>query len=153
MWSRENSVGRDRSLPQILTLGYATIMAAELDGILGPDGILVDIRIYPGSRKPGFDGVALADRLGERYTHVRAFGNTRHKRQGVALLDPEAGLESLGGILACGPERVVLMCGCKYALRCHRSVVAALVEERLGLAVTHLGPLAPEASGQQSLFE
>jgi len=52
----------------------------------------IDIRYSPRSRKAGFSRSGLERTFGERYHHVREFGNAAYESGGLQLADPEAGL-------------------------------------------------------------
>jgi hypothetical protein len=102
------------------------------------NAVLVDVRLNPISRKPGFNKYRLARTLGEsRYVHVQAFGNVNHRAGGaVRLKDPQEGLDSVLPLLA--GRNIMLICGCKDAATCHRSDVARLIAETTGAPVVPL---------------
>ena len=123
----------------IYTIGYASWtleQVAEL--VTAHDAVLVDVRLNPVSRKPGFNKYRLARALGEgRYMTVQAFGNVNHRTGGaVALKDPQEGLDAVLPLLA--ERNVILLCGCKEAATCHRSDVARLIAEVSGAPVVNL---------------
>lgn len=126
---------------KLLTFGYTgtqvAALAAALDSV--PGALLVDVRLSPYSRATEWCAPALRLRFGARYMHLRQFGNLNYKQPGpVELADAAGGvralLASIRPLLTDGePPTVVLMCACRDALDCHRSTVAAILQERLRL--------------------
>ena len=126
---------------RLYTLGYAGWTAQQVeDQLLDLGGVLVDIRLSPRSRKPGFSGSALRQRFGPRYTHIPALGNENYNRSGAPILlrSEEEGMDRLAPMLQCWP--VIVMCGCRDLATCHRLTVADLARERLGVEIWHLTP-------------
>ena len=100
------------------------------------DALLVDIRLKPFSRKPGFTKSALRRRLGDRYQHIQALGNVNYNTGGpIQLLDKKTGYLSLTMHLKRQP--CIIMCACSDLLRCHRAMIARDAEKR-GITVVHL---------------
>nr|MDT0658488.1 DUF488 domain-containing protein [Micromonospora sp. DSM 115978] len=119
----------------------------DIDGFLASllaDDVtrLVDVRLTPISRKPGFSKTALGRALlgaGVAYEHRPQLGNPRHNRPGFAgtpeelararenyaalLRDPEAARCLADLARAAANERVALLCFEADQDRCHRSVV------------------------------
>jgi uncharacterized protein (DUF488 family) len=127
--------------PRIYTLGYAGWTLEEVAAVVAETGaLLVDVRLKPWSRKPGFSTGALRKRLGDAYLSVPAFGNLNYRGGPVRLRDPAAGLAVLRPLLQERPA--VLMCGCAAPEACHRRDVAVLLQEALGATVVHLAPPA-----------
>lgn len=137
--------------PRIYTIGYAGWAPATLrDHVLALGATLVDVRIAPTSKSPQWRKEALAALMGAAYRHLPALGNRNAFTGGpVALNDPERALQpgtegtarsAIATLLERGP--VALLCGCADPQRCHRSVAAAFLAERLGAEVEHI--LAPE---------
>ncbi len=80
------------------------------------DAVVIDGRYSPMSRVPYWTQSALQGVLGQRYRHVKAFGNVTYKTPGViTIADPEAGLRALDDI-----DRVIVLCACKDGATCHR---------------------------------
>lgn len=122
----------------IYTLGYAgwTLPAlCELVERLG--GLVVDVRMSPRSRHPHFTGKALREALGDRYVHVRAFGNELYKTSRIRLVDFEAGAEALERMAR---RPVILLCACGDVTICHRRLVAERLARRWQTEVIHLTP-------------
>lgn len=127
---------------RIYTIGYAGWAPAALrDHVLALGATLVDVRIAPTSKSPQWRKEALAALMGAAYRHLPALGNRNAFTGGsVALNDPERALQPIAALLEQGP--VALLCGCADPQRCHRSVAAEFLAERLGAEVEHI--LAPE---------
>jgi uncharacterized protein (DUF488 family) len=127
---------------RIYTIGYAGWAPAALrDHVLALGATLVDVRIAPTSKSPQWRKEALAALMGAAYRHLPALGNRNAFTGGpVALNDPERALQPIAALLERGP--VGLRCGCADPQRCHRSVAAEFLAERLRAEVEHI--LAPE---------
>jgi hypothetical protein len=110
--------------------------------------LLLDIRYSPHSRRPEWDRAALRNLFGQvRYRHEPALGNRNYNNgKEIALAAPEHAVDRLRVALKYTP--VVLLCACREATACHRSVAAAFLAERLGAEVVHLdAPVAAPAPG------
>lgn len=105
------------------------------DFVEGIDALLVDIRFAPRSRNPDYDGVALSRKLGQRYLHLRAWGNRNYKGGPVELVDFEGGLRKVEGL---PHETCILLCACSDAAKCHRTLVGSMLSEH-GYGVHELG--------------
>ena len=124
---------------KLIPFGYAAPGAEQRLGELmtDPKAILVDIRWSPYSRFPQWRKDVLMRQFGDyrldggRYRHMSALGNMNHAIGGqVRLANPAHGVDVLKQLLEEG-HTVILMCACRYAITCHRSVVAKLVQEQL----------------------
>ncbi len=106
----------------IYTIGYSGRSLRSIVEIAEAlDATLVDIRFSPASRNPDFSGKRLREALGERYVHLKAFGNENYRNDGpIKLVDPDAGVEALKAI----GGAVLLMCVCAQYHTCHRRAVA-----------------------------
>lgn len=110
---------------------------------------VVDVRLTPLSRKPGFSKVGLAQALtshGISYEHARALGNPKDNRQGFAgrkeqlevarwryirRLDATNAWILLDDLAArAQAERVALLCFEAETERCHRHVLLEEVRSR-----------------------
>ena len=122
------------------TIGYSGRTIEDLQRILAKeDGAILDIRISPRSRKPGFNEKRLEAMFGDRYLWLPEFGNDSEDEE-IRLSDPNFGLTIIEAIykdsVADGWNgSVFLMCLCKDATTCHRSEVARLMREH-GYEVT-----------------
>jgi uncharacterized protein (DUF488 family) len=134
----------------IYTIGYAGWAPVALrEHVLALGATLVDVRIAPTSKSPQWRKEALATLMSTAYLHLPALGNRNAFIGGpVALNDPERALQPIAALLERGP--VALLCGCADPQRCHRSVAAAFLAERLGAEVEHIfAPERPARSDDQ----
>ncbi len=100
--------------------------------------LVYDIRFAPYSRDERWTRSNLQRRLPGRYFHATGFGNKRYRDSGqVELSDPEPWLSRLQSHEQNG-ESIVLLCGCRDAARCHRTVVAALIKQRFGMSAIEI---------------
>ncbi|WP_236724530.1 DUF488 domain-containing protein [Mycobacterium avium] len=117
--------------------------------------ILVDVRLMPLSRKPGFSKKKLAHALtavGITYIHHRALGNPKDNRAGFRAGDPAsieryckvlngdaatAALDHVAELLDDGV--VALLCFERDHTECHRTILARrLLEVRPNASVIHM---------------
>ncbi|GBE67803.1 hypothetical protein MFM001_42650 [Mycobacterium sp. MFM001] len=117
--------------------------------------ILVDVRLTPLSRKPGFSKTKLAHALaaaGISYIHHRALGNPKDNRAGFRAGNPaaiqryckvlngdaaSAALEHVAELLDDGV--VALLCFERDHTECHRAILARrLLEVRPDACVIHM---------------
>jgi uncharacterized protein (DUF488 family) len=141
----------------LLTIGYEGRTAGELVAVLADAGVdvLVDVRLTPLSRKPGFSKRQLADALaaaGVEYLHLPALGNPRDNREAFRRGDPcsrarfRASLRTPRARAALGElrsrvreKRVALLCFEREPDCCHRQLVSDdLLRHDPGLGVWHL---------------
>ncbi len=123
---------------KIYTIGYSGISQADLVKAIQTQNLkLVDIRFRAGSRIREWNKSKLIEALGERYEHLREFGNANYRSNTaeVKLLDAEAGIERATALLEA--QSIVLMCACKDVETCHRKVAADLLAEATGSEVVH----------------
>jgi uncharacterized protein (DUF488 family) len=137
----------------VIGVGY---QGREIDGFvrdLVAQGVsrLVDVRLTPISRKPGFSKSALRGALaavGIVYEHRRELGNPKDNRPALAsdtaveaakaryaaLLDSDTAQASLEEVarVAAG-ERVAVLCFEADQNRCHRDVVLREITTRLAV--------------------
>jgi uncharacterized protein (DUF488 family) len=125
----------------LYTLGYHEAGAVALvETLVALDVTLVDIGLYALSERGCWQGWWLAERFGRSYWHVPDLGNLGSHQPGepMRLANPERGLPLLLARLADG-EALALLCGCPRLERCHRKLVADLIQERLPrVQVIHL---------------
>ena len=135
----------------IYTLGYSGWTVDDVAALLERlDAVAVDVRMSPRSRNPAYSGKRLSERLGDRYRHVRGFGNTNYRGGEIVLHDWAGGLQETLAILSAG-RSVVLMCACADVEVCHRKVVAKRLAGLEGADVIHLTPADAKPS-QPTLF-
>ncbi len=151
---------RNRLKPQrfgVISVGYGGRRIGDFVSLLLDHGVrvLVDVRLSPRSRVPGFAGQSLARRLGEAgiaYRHEPELGNPEDNREAMRSGDPTGtarfrtllahrGSNALSGLLADamkGP--VAILCAERDELRCHRKVVIEAVRQLdPALPVTAIG--------------
>jgi uncharacterized protein (DUF488 family) len=112
-----------------------------LTAVLRLNAVVLDIRLSPHSRIPSWSKGHLAAFLGvdedgiPRYRHLPAFGNVNYRTGGpIVLADPDAGID----IVRNESRTPILMCGCANFDRCHRRVVARLLQEHLDVVAEEL---------------
>jgi len=135
-------------LTALYTIGYEKRSIDDLLWVLRARGIdcVVDVRLKPWSRRPGFSKTKLAASLadgGIDYVHAGGLGNPPNIRELYLAGKPEEGhrafrrhlsngaspaLDEL--IASIGDKRIALLCLERDAQVCHRSVVAHMVAER-----------------------
>lgn len=132
----------------ISSVGYEGRSVGDLVGALTSAGVavLVDVRLNPWSRKPGFSKKALAlslEAAGISYVHEPSLGNPRSNRAAFqvgdgaegrrrlrALLEGGDGRAAIARLVALARERHVgVLCLERDASRCHRQMVTDLVLE------------------------
>ena len=70
----------------LYTLGYACWTPGEIDEVLRDrEAVLVDVRRYASSKKPGFAKGELRKRFGKCYHHLPGFGNANYRGGPVRL--------------------------------------------------------------------
>ena len=142
----------------ICTIGYEgadvdafvyTLAAASVD-------FVVDIREIAASRRPGFSKTALRNHLslaGIEYAHLRNLGDPKEGREAMRrgerakflrifqdrLNSPDAQLQLAEAMKLASEHSIALLCYERDPKDCHRSIVAAAMEEQGPFAVRHLG--------------
>jgi uncharacterized protein (DUF488 family) len=152
---------------RIYSVGYEGTTAEELADRLARHGVslLVDVRLQPWSRRPGFSkqplSVALA-MAGIEYVHEPQFGNPHENRDAYRRGDPAAmqvmqkRLEERKGQLALDKlirearyRDVAVLCVERESSRCHRRVITDMAKDRvIGLEVVDLDLLDAEPGDQ-----
>jgi uncharacterized protein (DUF488 family) len=142
--------GRGRST-KVFTVGYEGRDLKELVTLLNNHRIqtLVDVRLTPISRRPGFSKTALSialARAGITYFHERRLGNPRDNRPAYRAGEKTAQHRYLRHLARDGAEAVswladvaaasatALLCVEKEASTCHRTAIA----DHLGMRVVTL---------------
>jgi len=106
---------------------------------------LIDVRLTPTSRKPGFSKKSLSAVLGQAgisYVHERDLGNPPENRDSFRTGDGIEGRRRMRRMIQdqAGPalhrvadlarrERIAVLCVERDRLRCHRDVVTEMVQE------------------------
>lgn len=120
----------------LYTLGYAHPDATDhLSNLMNQEHIvLLDIRYSPYSRwYPTWTRYALASTYGERYRWEQRLGNLnyRERESGIKLAEGHReAIQEAASLLSQGTS-LVLLCACKDARTCHRSLVAKLIQDAL----------------------
>jgi uncharacterized protein (DUF488 family) len=120
------------------------------------NGLLVDIRYAPGSKRPGFNAEDFRREMGRDYVWMRYLGNKNFRGGDIELVDFEKGVKMIDTLLEDG-RPVVLMCACGRPDHCHRKVVGQLLQN-IGFDVAELAyepdPPKPQAPAwsQDPLF-
>lgn len=144
-------------MSRLLTIGYeGTTQALVLDTLRAAGAThLLDVRALPQSRKPGFSKRLLAASLAEAgigYTHLRGLGTPKAGRDAVRHGDVagmhriyagqletlEAQADLAQAVSIASHARACLLCFERDHTHCHRDIVAGLICEATGMAVTHL---------------
>lgn len=125
-------------IPQIYSIGYSGIPPADILAYAkSVNALVVDTRISPRSRNPVYTRKRLTELMGERYQHIRNFGNQNFKGGEIMIQDFDAGLAEVRADLESRP--VMLMCVCSSHTTCHRNVVIEMLLSHYPQAtVTHL---------------
>lgn len=121
---------------RVFTFGYAGKNVAEFRmAVKAIDAVVFDIRFYASSKQQGWDGQNLARTLDSRYRHIPAWGNRNFDRrdQSIEIADFGLGWETFRQ----ETRAIILMCGCKDRLRCHRRVIADRLDE-IGISTSEM---------------
>jgi uncharacterized protein (DUF488 family) len=148
----ETGVSRSNT-PQshtIYTIGYGMearkphAARTQIDTFLkqSTPGILIDVRLTPYSKLPGWNIEDLQRDYTTRYVHLRKLGNLHHHTgQPIQLVDEEGGLEQLERWLE--QFDILLLCGCSKVEQCHRRYIAENLAARTHAPICHLNAQAP----------
>jgi uncharacterized protein (DUF488 family) len=142
-------VGDDRRVAgRIYSVGYEGL---TVDGLVerltgARVSVVVDVRLNPSSRKPGFSRKRLSELLAEAgigYVHERDLGNPPDNRESFRNGDGIDGRTRLWSILLNGhgdalarvvtlasQQRIAVLCVEREHHRCHREVIADMVVEQ-----------------------
>ena len=133
---------------RIYSVGYEGMsVGALVDRLSGADvTTLVDVRMTPSSRRPGWSRKALTASLeaaGLEYVHEKALGNPPDNRDSFRTGDGEIGRRRMREILSNGSSeaidrligladgnRIAVLCVERERQRCHRQVITDMVRER-----------------------
>lgn len=133
---------------RIYSVGYEGLtLDALVDQLAGARvTVLVDVRLNPISRKPGFSRRRLSEALEEagiEYIHEKELGNPPDNRDSFRVGDGEAGRSRMRSILDNGAgealdrvvelastQRIAVLCVERDAHRCHRDVITEMAVER-----------------------
>jgi uncharacterized protein (DUF488 family) len=133
---------------RIYSLGYEGMtLDALVDRLAGARvSVLVDVRLNPISRKPGFARRRLSEALaaaGIGYVHEKELGNPPDNRDSFRVGDGEAGRSRMRSILdnragdaldrvveLASSRRIAVLCVERDAHCCHREVITEMAVER-----------------------
>ena len=107
----------------IYTFGHGRKSVTYMKQLLPDNYVIVDIRYKPFTRAPGWSKHELQREFGKNYIWLREWGNVDYKSNHVRLLNFEAGLKVIDGLLADG-KIPVLLCSCSNYKTCHRATIA-----------------------------
>lgn len=134
-------MGCKADLPEqvILTYGYAGRDPEELAALVAEyDAVILDCRLKPWTKQPGWSLPELKARFADQYHWVRALGNTNFEKGGrIKLLDAKKGLRRVLDVLADGAVPL-LLCAERNPWICHRRTIAEMVAEQVGARIVHL---------------
>ena len=126
----------------LFTVGYGGRSLPGLIAVLTEAGvnILADVRTSPRSPIPGFSGIELKKSLptaGIEYVHLQELGNANYKRPelGFTLNSQAKGTARLKDLLNRSPT--VILCAEKDYLRCHRLMIAELMQDQDTMLKVH----------------
>lgn len=133
---------------RIYSVGYEGMLLHGLVDRLCGAGVstLVDVRLNPVSRKPGFSRKSLSAALSDAgivYVHEKDLGNPADNRDSFRTGDGEHGRRRMRSILSNGArealdrvvelasqDRIAVLCVERDSQRCHRHVVTDMAVER-----------------------
>ncbi len=133
---------------RIYSVGYEGMTLEGLvDRLRGAHvSVLVDVRLNPTSRKPGFSRTRLSETLyeaGIAYVHEKELGNPPDNRDSFRHGDGQDGRTRMRTILADGAgaaldrvvklaseQRIAVLCVERDPGRCHRDVITEMALER-----------------------
>jgi uncharacterized protein (DUF488 family) len=143
----------------LFTIGYERTTPDAVLGELKRARIrlLVDTRAVAASRRPGFSKRQLAaalDDIGIGYLHLRGLGTPAEGRQAArsgdfatlrrvyeAHVEMPGAQQELDELTALARrDRLCLLCYERDPAHCHRSRIAELVRDRIGVEIKHLIP-------------
>ena len=133
----------------IVSVGYQERSVGELIDVLrqGEVEVLVDVRLNPISRKPGFSKNPLSQALAEAgisYRHERELGNPRENRDPFHRERYEAHLREGGSAVyaelmeLARSVRIALLCYERRHRDCHRSCILDLASQEHAVRVLEL---------------
>ncbi len=144
----------------IATIGYEKATPDQLVSAMQAAGVelLIDIRAVARSRRPGFSKGSLSAALeaaGIRYIHLKGLGTPAEGREAnkagqmddfeaifrAHMSSPEARTDLDRAAELAATSRICLLCLEGDARRCHRSIVADMLAERLGVGIENLSPV------------
>ncbi len=125
---------RGQMIGTLYTLGYAhPDTAPKVEHLMRQENILlVDIRLQPRSRwSAAWNRSALTARYGRRYVWEQRLGNSRyqHREEEIQLGRGHSDAVREAAHLLLQGTSLILLCACRDARTCHRSLVAKLIQD------------------------
>ena len=113
---------------QIYTVGYYGVSFEQLSRKREEmNAVVYDIRLVPQSSQEVWRYDVLKRVLGANYRHIPKLGNERYKEGfPIKIADLDHGIDDV----LMEERPVILLCGCKRKVLCHRYVIACAIEER-----------------------
>jgi hypothetical protein len=133
--------------PRICSIGYEGLTLDEFISRLKRERVrtVVDVRLTPASRRPGFSKKSLSKALsdvGIGYVHEKDLGNPADNREVFKSREPEEGRLAMRERLENGSgdalrrlvelsrtERVAVLCVERFSANCHRQVIIEMARE------------------------
>jgi uncharacterized protein (DUF488 family) len=134
-------------VPRIYSVGYEGLAVSALIDRLASAHVtrVIDVRLNPVSRRPGFSRKTLSAALEEAgiaYVHEKDLGNPPDNRENFRRRDGDEGRRRLREMLdhGSGPalrrlvdqaqkERIAVLCVEREHVRCHRQVITEMARE------------------------
>jgi uncharacterized protein (DUF488 family) len=132
-------------LPELLcfTYGYGGRDPKELAAFVAEyDAEVIDCRLRPWTRQPGWSLSELKERFGEAYHWWRCLGNEHFKGGKPKLKDAKKGLALLVKLIE--TTSPILLCGERNPWVCHRRLIAEKLQKKTGCRIVHLPVLPPK---------
>jgi len=131
---------------KLYTVGYASLEGVkQLQEVFAQNVLIIDIRYSPASRwRPEWSRKRLMETLAPNYYHILELGNVNYRfpELPIKLLNANFGISQIVPLLQEGRD-VCLLCVCSDWRKCHRRVVAELLQnEIIGIQAVHFSPEA-----------
>ncbi len=120
----------------IYTIGYAhPDAAANVVRLMQQEHtILLDVRFSPRSRwQPVWNRAALQTAYGARYQWDKRLGNLNYQQRelGIELAEGHLDAAREAATLVTTGTSLIVLCACKDARTCHRTMVAKLIQDAI----------------------
>jgi len=131
-------------LPELIcyTFGYGGRKVDELAALVAQyDAVIIDVRLKPWTKQPGWSLSELKARFGEAYHWWRCLGNVNFAGGKPKLQDAKKGLGLLVQLIETSCP--ILLCGERNPWTCHRRMIAERLQKQTGCRIVHLPVLRP----------